>query len=123
MNPIQRTLTFEFAVDSHTLDGQQTVALTRTLAEFASIDQLDVTGYTDAVGPKDHNDRLALARARAVHQTILATSISVATANVRGEGLCCYLTSNADSEGRRRNRRVEVQLMGAPTPTPQEYVL
>jgi outer membrane protein OmpA-like peptidoglycan-associated protein len=61
-----------------------------------------VTGYTCELGSKEHNDRLALSRARAV-ASILETNGLKPTA-VAGEGKCCYIS--VDKE---KNRRAEIQ--------------
>ncbi len=65
----------------------------------------DVYGYTDETGPKDVNDRLALARAGVVARFLKAKGYRIA--EVKGQGLCCY--KSKVKEERYLNRRVEVK--------------
>jgi outer membrane protein OmpA-like peptidoglycan-associated protein len=59
---------------------------------------IDVIGYTDSVGTKQYNDRLALKRASAV-----ASYLGI-SAPFSGRGKCCYADTARDAH----NRRVEI---------------
>jgi outer membrane protein OmpA-like peptidoglycan-associated protein len=80
---------------------------------------LEVTGGTDSVGPAQYNYDLSQRRADAVVQ-YLATKYNVAPHRfyLIGIGKDQYVADNSTADGRKQNRRVQVQLLsnmsGAP---------
>lgn len=66
------------------------------------IKKLRVIGYTDKVGSKEYNDRLAKERAKAV-ASYIRNKLPGLDLFVDGYGKCCYI-----SEDDAKNRRVEV---------------
>ena len=87
---------------------------------------LEVTGGTDSTGPAQYNYDLSQRRADAVVQ-YLATKYNIAPHRfyLIGIGKDQYVASNDTSEGRKQNRRVQVQLLtnmgsaqGQSTPSP-----
>ena len=87
-----------FAFDSARLDERAR----RVLAGVRADGPVEVQGYTDAVGSKPYNDRLAMARARAAARFLRAHGVDVM--RVRGRGKCCYVAAPKDA----RNRRAEI---------------
>lgn len=93
-----------FAFDSARLSA-------RAARPLAAISQrvgercVDVVGHTDARGSAAYNDRLSLARARAV-----AARLGLPCAHVSGRGEREPVASGQTASGRARNRRVEVRL-------------
>jgi len=73
------------------------------------VQKIEISGYTDNVGEEDYNDKLSLNRALSV-KTFLLTKSSVASSKIGAEGYGEHrpLASNKTSEGRQKNRRVEV---------------
>lgn len=65
-------------------------------------------GFTDRLGDKDTNTRLAYRRARAVKAFFLNTGLDPATLFAAGKGHCCYKTDGKTLTGRKQNRRVEI---------------
>lgn len=86
---------------------------------------LEVTGGTDSVGPAQYNYDLSQRRADAVVQ-YLATKYNIAPHRfyLIGIGKDQYVADNKTAEGRKENRRVQVQLLSnlsaenAPAPQP-----
>ena len=88
---------------------------------------LEVTGGTDSVGPAQYNYDLSQRRADAVVQ-YLATKYNIAPHRfyLIGIGKDQYVADNKTAEGRKENRRVQVQLLSnmsaengpAPQPPP-----
>jgi outer membrane protein OmpA-like peptidoglycan-associated protein len=80
---------------------------------------LEVTGGTDSVGPAQYNYDLSQRRADAVVQ-YLASKYNVAPHRfyLIGIGKDQYVADNSTADGRKQNRRVQVQLLsnmsGAP---------
>ena len=64
--------------------------------------KVSVTGYTCWIGPKEVNDRLALARAMAVVHELGKEGVKVGSVSCRGR--CCYI----DLKHAAPNRRVEI---------------
>jgi OmpA-OmpF porin, OOP family len=85
---------------------------------------LEVTGGTDSVGPAQYNYDLSQRRADAVVQ-YLATKYNIAPHRfyLIGIGKDQYVADNKTAEGRKENRRVQVQLLSnlsaENTPAPQ----
>lgn len=73
---------------------------------------LHVVGYTDDRGNDDINLPLSAARAESVAKHIEA-AWPENTVTTEGRGSCPRLASNADADGRARNRRVEIYLLEA----------
>ena len=67
-----------------------------------------VFGFTDNLGSSAHGDVLSKQRADAVHSVLAQSLDSNVTFEIRGYGEQYPIASNADEEGRKKNRRVEV---------------
>lgn len=85
-----------------------------TAALQGSVDKLkgkaiELAGFTDAIGGEGYNTRLALKRAEAVRDYLVGQGIPAAAIQLRGQGLCCYVSANDSDESRRLNRRVEIR--------------
>jgi outer membrane protein OmpA-like peptidoglycan-associated protein len=94
-----------FAFDSARISRAGAAAL-RTLDLGTGV--VTITGHTDARGTSAYNRALSLRRARAV-----AAVLGGAT-RIVGAGESQPVASNRNAAGRARNRRVEIQLGGAP---------
>lgn len=71
-----------------------------------------IVGHTDNVGDYAHNQALSLSRAKAVTAALTGThGISPDTVIAVGVGMAAPVSSNADEEGRAKNRRVEIVKM------------
>jgi outer membrane protein OmpA-like peptidoglycan-associated protein len=97
----QRTTTVYFPLNSSFISQTEKQKILDALGSLKGRD-IKVTGYTCELGSKEHNDRLALSRARAV-AGILETSGIKPTA-VSGEGKCCYISGDKEM-----NRRAEIR--------------
>ena len=72
---------------------------------------LDIIGYTDSAGPDEYNNRLSLVRATMVKSYLLGLGIDPGRMTVNGYGSLNPIADNATREGRRLNRRVEVEVV------------
>ena len=75
-------------------------------------DQVIVTGYTDNAGAADHNAALSLQRAEAVRDYLVTLGADAAKFQVNGAGDARPVADNSTEEGRAKNRRVEVEVIG-----------
>ncbi|MGU7785356.1 OmpA family protein [Burkholderia sp. PU8-34] len=102
-----------FATDSSVL----TPAARRALEQFVSANQANtfrrvtVTGHTDSTGSVAHNQRLSEARARAVATYLRTSGLRGGQFVSEGMGPAEPVASNATTEGRAKNRRVEIQVV------------
>jgi outer membrane protein OmpA-like peptidoglycan-associated protein len=71
-----------------------------------------VTGHTDNTGDENFNRKLSNDRAKAVAQYLVAHHISANRITHNGMGSSSPIFSNDSEQGRRRNRRVEILVVG-----------
>lgn len=71
---------------------------------------LTIEGHTDAMGPDLYNEELSLRRAERVRDFLISRGVEPDRVSVRGLGEYRPVASNATSEGRANNRRVEIVL-------------
>lgn len=81
-------------------------------AEFSRADKITITGHTDNVGTEDYNMKLSLRRAEAVRDYLVSLGIDPGKLEVKGEGMTNPIADNNTAEGRAKNRRVEVDIVG-----------
>ncbi len=102
-----------FRLDSRVLTERGVDALLKLindLHDYSKIVAIKVTGHTDSSGPADYNLRLSAARARHIAGFFEQTFPGV-TVTAEGMGEAIPLVGNDTFEGRRRNRRVEVEVI------------
>ena len=72
--------------------------------------KIRIEGHTDSSGSKKKNLVLSKERAQAVRVLFIAQGIHQSTIEAQGFGDTVPLVSNSDSEGRAKNRRVEIYI-------------
>jgi len=72
--------------------------------------KVEIGGYTDATGSDDHNLQLSEKRALSVVDYLVAKGIASERLKYKGYGNTAPVGDNITSEGRRLNRRTEVQI-------------
>ncbi len=112
------TLTFEeevlFATDSDVLRPGATQRL-RPLAGYLRSEpgvRVAIDGHTDSRGTDAHNQDLSERRAASVRAAFDDMGVTRARFAVQGFGEAQPVATNATTAGQRRNRRVEVTLLG-----------
>lgn len=70
-----------------------------------------VTGYTDNIGAGDYNLDLSIRRASSVKDLLVQRGIDPSRIEIMGLGHLSPLAPNDSASGRRRNRRVEMQII------------
>jgi outer membrane protein OmpA-like peptidoglycan-associated protein len=101
-----------FEVDRSSLqpEGLRRVdQLAAVLKEFPQRSAL-VEGFTDSTGSAAHNQTLSGQRADAVRTALVRQGIAMERVSARGYGETSPVGSNATTEGRQLNRRVEIVL-------------
>lgn len=87
----------------NTLDG-----VIQTLLEYPEAN-LNIAAHTDSIASETYNIKLSVRRARSVARYLVRGGVSVSRLKARGYGESQPIETNATSEGRQRNRRVEFQ--------------
>jgi OOP family OmpA-OmpF porin len=71
-----------------------------------------VTGHTDSVGSAAANQRLSLSRAESVKKQLVAKGVDANRIYTEGKGPTQPIADNRTAEGRAKNRRVELEVVG-----------
>jgi outer membrane protein OmpA-like peptidoglycan-associated protein len=110
----------QFAVGKATLNTDAREALARfagIVGVYPSM-KFRVEGHTDSTGSAEFNRDLSFKRASTVRDFLVAQGVSNSSIDVEGLGLDRPVASNDTTEGRARNRRVEIILSGDPVAAP-----
>ena len=106
-----RMIGLNFDVGSSTLLPRHSALLTTLIEAIAQFPEspMIVEGHTDSHGADDFNHRLSTARAESVANYLTANSaISPALISAIGFGETKPVANNETSEGRRKNRRIDI---------------
>jgi outer membrane protein OmpA-like peptidoglycan-associated protein len=79
--------------------------------------RFSVEGHTDNTGSAAMNQELSLKRAMTVRDYLITQGVPASKIDVAGRGLSTPIGDNATTDGRARNRRVEIVVSGAPLTT------
>ncbi|CUI04808.1 OmpA family protein [Massilia antarctica] len=74
-------------------------------------------GHTDSVGSDAYNQKLSLRRAEAVKAYIVSKGVEASRVYTEGKGESQPVADNKTAEGRAKNRRVTVEVVGTRTTT------
>lgn len=99
-----------FETNSHRLSQQHFAGLDSLAAFLVVHPQLEIriTGHTDNTGAERHNVALSTRRAEAVAEYLREQGVNFDTISFEGMGSSAPIADNRSSEGRKKNRRVEV---------------
>jgi hypothetical protein len=78
-----------------------------------------LVGHSDAAGTCRYNDSLALRRARAVRQALIASGLGRTRIDVASIGERRPMSFSAASDAQQMNRRVEILVEGGGPPEPE----
>jgi outer membrane protein OmpA-like peptidoglycan-associated protein len=108
-----------FPSASYVLDAAARRAISQTVAFLnheTTLRRVVIRGRTDDRGNQAINDELALRRGFAIRNFLrekgLRDDINI---TVSAKGKCCYLADNTTEDGRSRNRRAELLVLGGNT--------
>ncbi|MCV4285970.1 OmpA family protein [Pseudomonas capsici] len=112
-----------FATDSSSIASSFYTPLNNLAGSLKQYSQsnIEIVGYTDSTGSRQHNMDLSLQRAQSVSTYLTSQGVDAARLSVRGAGPDQPIASNADVNGRAQNRRVEVNLKPIPGQQYEQY--
>lgn len=77
-----------------------------------ALEVIIAVGHTDSVGPDTYNQRLSVRRAEAVKAHLVGRGIEANRIYTEGKGESQPVADNGTKEGRAKNRRVEIEVVG-----------
>jgi OOP family OmpA-OmpF porin len=77
-----------------------------------SLEVIIAVGHTDSVGKDGYNQKLSVARSEAVKSYLVSKGIEKNRVYTEGKGEKQPVADNKTSEGRAKNRRVEIEVVG-----------
>ncbi|MBW2431520.1 MAG: DUF3568 family protein [Deltaproteobacteria bacterium] len=106
-----------FNQSSNELTDQAKAKLDRVVEFMRNNPMVDATlnGYTDSYGAKSYNEMIAEVRASMVKAYLVGKGIPSSKIQAFGHGAQKFIGSNKTAEGRRMNRRVEIELSNVKT--------
>ena len=80
-----------------------------------NLEVIIAVGHTDTVGSAAYNQKLSIARAESVKKFLTSKGIETNRVYTEGKGFTQPVADNKTAEGRAKNRRVEVEVVGTRT--------
>jgi OOP family OmpA-OmpF porin len=77
-----------------------------------NLEVIIAVGHTDSIGSEAYNNRLSVARAEAVKNFLVSKGVEKNRVYTEGKGESSPVATNQTAEGRSKNRRVEVEVVG-----------
>lgn len=81
-------------------------------ADLSRADRVRITGHTDNTGAADYNTQLSQQRAEAVRDYLISIGVDASKMEASGAGDTKPIADNTTTEGRAKNRRVEIEVTG-----------
>lgn len=119
--PSADKVTFEadafFDFDKSVLKPEGKARLTDLVSKLqgTDIEVILATGHTDSIGSDAYNQKLSIRRAQAVKAFLVSKGMKADRIFTDGKGEKQPVASNQTREGRAKNRRVEVEVVGKRT--------
>ncbi len=109
---LQADALFDF--DKYVVKPEAREKLDELVSKLAGV-QLEViiaTGHTDSIGTDEYNDKLSVRRAEAIKAYLVGKGIEPNRIYTEGKGKRQPVADNKTAEGRAKNRRVEIEVVG-----------
>ena len=96
-------------------DAQAKLADLVDKTKGVNLEVIIAVGHTDTVGSAAYNQKLSIARAESVKKFLTGKGIETNRVYTEGKGFSQPVADNKTAEGRAKNRRVEVEVVGTRT--------
>lgn len=116
--PVSEKVTFDtdtfFDFDKALLKQEGKNKLTELISRLSgmTVEVIVAVGHTDSVGSDAYNQKLSERRAQAVKDFLLTQNLPAERIYMQGKGEKQPVASNKTKDGRAKNRRVEVEVVG-----------
>ena len=80
-----------------------------------NLEVIIAVGHTDSVGTDAYNQKLSIKRSEAVKAYLVSQGIEKSRVYTEGKGELQPVADNKTAEGRSKNRRVEIEVVGTRT--------
>lgn len=116
--PVAESLTLSaeayFDFDKSTLKpaGKQELDSLVGKLKAVNLEVVIAIGHTDSIGSKAYNQKLSERRANAVKDYLVGKGIDAKRVHTEGKGETQPVADNRTKQGRAKNRRVEIQVIG-----------
>ena len=116
--PVQEKVTFAadayFDFDKSKLKPEAEAKLADLVdkTKGVNLEVIIAVGHTDIVGKDAYNQKLSIARADAVKNFLTGKGVEKNRVYTEGKGSKVPVADNKTAEGRAKNRRVEVEVVG-----------
>ena len=117
--PVLETVTLDsmtfFAFDKANLDADSQAKLDSIidrLRTFATVKSISITGHTDSIGTRAYNQVLSEKRAQSVASFLISKGVNPALISTAGAGEDQPVADNSTPEGRAKNRRAVIDIIG-----------
>jgi len=103
---------FRYGSDKLKRSGKRTVDSISTILKKYPTVRIEIAGYTDSVGSDEYNMKLSQARVDTVKNRLVKDGIEESRMKSVGYGEANPLYPNTTRKNRRKNRRVEINVIG-----------